>query len=194
MKWGSRIALGAFLGSTKIKKARVRVKIALKTRQPPIANVPHHVTLAVRAEQHRTEACLVRNVWLANLKKRQTTERFVPLVHRAITRTRQTWPRASNAHLGMPNRCPNKRRAFPASKENTTMPKVRRLASFVKQTHIPRTKTEPPNAFHVRKVVLPRKEVHRAPIVWPGNLKKRQTPTKRFVPLVNRALTRTRQT
>jgi hypothetical protein len=94
----------------------------------------------------------------------------------------------------MPNRWPNKRRAFPASKENTTMSKVRRFASFAKKTPIPRTKTEPPNAYHVRKVVLPRKEVHRVPIVWPANLKKRQAPTKRFVPLVNRALTRTRQT
>ena len=153
------------------------------------------MTLAVRAEQHRAEACLVRNVWPANLKKRQTpTKRFVPLVHRAITRTRQTWPRASNAPLVMPNRWPNKRRAFPASKENTTMSKVRRLASLAKKTPIPRTKTEPPNAFHVRKVVLPWQEVHRAPIVWPANLKKRQTPTKRFVPLVYRAITRTRPT
>ena len=73
------------------------------------------------------------------------------------------------------------------------MSKVRRRASFVKQTPIPRTKTEPPNAFHVRKVVLPWQEVHRAPIVWPANLKKRQT-TERFVPPVHRAITRTRQT
>ena len=48
-----------------------------------------------------------------------------------------------------------KRRVFPVSKENTTTLKVRQIASFVKQTPIPRTKTEPPNAFHVRKVVLP---------------------------------------
>ena len=53
---GSRIVLDAFRGSTKIKKARVRVKIAPQTRQQPIANVPHHVTLAVRAGQHRMEA------------------------------------------------------------------------------------------------------------------------------------------
>jgi hypothetical protein len=72
------------------------------------------------------------------------------------------------------------------------MSKVRRRASFVKQTPIPRTKTEPPNAFHARKVVLPRQEVLRAPIVWPANFKKRQTPAKRFVPLVHRAITRTR--
>jgi hypothetical protein len=58
-----RIALAAFLGSTKMKQARVRVNIAPKTRQQPIANVPHHVTLAVRAGHHQTEACLVRNVW-----------------------------------------------------------------------------------------------------------------------------------
>ena len=74
------------------------------------------------------------------------------------------------------------------------MLKVRRRASNAKQTPFPRTKTEPPNAFHVRKVVLPCQEVHRAPIVWPANLKKRQAPAKRFVPLVNRAITRTRQT
>ena len=94
----------------------------------------------------------------------------------------------------MPNRRPDKRRAFPASKENTTMSKVRRLASFAKKTPIPRTKTEPLNAFHVRKVVLPWQEVHRAPIVWPDSLKKRQTRTKRSVPLVHRAITRTRPT
>ena len=84
------------------------------------------------------------------------------LVHRAITRTRQTWTRASNVHLGMPNCWPNKRRAFPASKENTTMSKVRRLASFATSTPIPWTKTEPPNAFHVRPVETPRKEVQNA--------------------------------
>ena len=94
----------------------------------------------------------------------------------------------------MPNRWPNKRRAFPASKENTTMSKVRRLASFAKKTPIPRTKTEPPNAFHARKVDPPWQAVHRAPIVWPANFKKQQAPAKRFVPLVYRAITRTRQT
>jgi hypothetical protein len=50
------------------------------------------------------------------------------------------------------------------------------------------------NAILVRKVDLPWQEVHRAPIVWPANLKKRQAPAKRFVPLVHRAITRTRQT
>ena len=76
----------------------------------------------------------------------------------------------------MPNRRPNKRRAFPASKENTTMSKVRQRASFAKITPIPRTKTEPPNAHRVRKADLPWQEVRRAPIVWPGNLKRRQPP------------------
>jgi len=61
--------------------------------------------------------------------------------------------------MGMPNRRPNKRRAFLASKENTTMKKVRHHASFAKMTPIPRTKTEPPNALHVRPVETPRKEV-----------------------------------
>ena len=74
------------------------------------------------------------------------------------------------------------------------MSKVRQVASFAKKTPIPWTKTEPPNAHHVRKVDLPWQEVLRAPIVWLANLKKRQAPMKRFVPLVHRAITRTRQT
>ena len=116
-------------------------------------------------------------VWPANFKKPQPrAKRVVPFVQRAITRTRPTWTRASNVQLGMPNRRPSKRRAFPVSKENTTMSKVRQLASFAKKTHIPWTKTEPPNAHHVRKADLPWQEVHRAPIVWPGNFKKRQAP------------------
>ena len=60
-------------------------------------------------------------VWPANLKKRQTTERFVPPVHRAITRTRQTWTRASNAHVGMPNRPLGKRRALIAVLVNSML-------------------------------------------------------------------------
>ena len=72
--------------------------------------------------------------------------------------------------------------------------KVRRLASFAKQTPIPRTKTEPPNAFHVRAVVLPRQEVLRAAIVWRGNLKKPRAQVKRFVLIVHRATTRIHQT
>ena len=90
----------------------------------------------------------------------------------------------------MPNRWPNKRRAFPASKENTTMSKVRRLASLAKKTPIPWTKTEPPNAAHVRAVVLPKKEVRNAPIVWRGNTKKPRALAKRFVPHVHPATTR----
>ena len=75
------------------------------------------------------------------------------------------------------------------------MSKVRRRASFANQTPIPWTKTEPPNAHHVRPVVMPwKKEVLRAAIVWPGNLKKPQPVAKRFVPNVHRAITRTRQT
>ena len=74
------------------------------------------------------------------------------------------------------------------------MRKVRKLANFAKQTPIPRTKTEPPSAVHVREVVLPKQEVLRAAIVWRGNLKKRQTPTKRFVPFVYRGITQTSRT
>ena len=126
-----------------MKKARVRVKIAPKTRQQPIANVPHHVTLAVRAEQHQTEACLVRNVWLANSKKRQTrTKKFVPLVRRAITRTRQTWTRASNVHVGMPNRRPNKRRALNAVLVNSMVMLVWLHVNRARKTRITGTKGE----------------------------------------------------
>ena len=112
-----------------------------------------HVRKAVPPWQEVHRAPIV---WPANLKKRRSpAKRNVPLVHRAITRTRQTWTRASNAHLGMPNRPPGKRRAFPASKENTTMSKVRRRASLAKKTPIPRTKTEPPNALIVQRVGRP---------------------------------------
>ena len=68
--------------------------------------------------------------------------------------------------------------------------KVRKRASFAKQTPIPRTKTEPPSAVHAREVVLPKKEAQNAPIVWRGNTKKPQTVAKRFVLLVHPATTR----
>ena len=87
----SRIAWGAFRGSTKIKKARLLVKIALKTRHQPIANATFRVTIVVRAGQHQREVWFVRNVWPGNLKTPPPrAKRFVPLVHRAITRTRPT--------------------------------------------------------------------------------------------------------
>ena len=38
-----RIALGVFPGSTKTKQVEWRVKIAVKSRHQPIANVSHHV-------------------------------------------------------------------------------------------------------------------------------------------------------
>ena len=72
--------------------------------------------------------------------------------------------------------------------------KVRKRASFAKQTPIPRTKTEPPSAVHVQAVVLPKKEAQNAPIVWRGNTKKPRALTKRFAPSVHRASTRTHQT
>ena len=77
-------------------------------------------------------------VWPGNLKKRQTrAKKNVPLVQRAITRTRQTCQRASNAHVDMLNRRLDKRRVFHVSKENTTTLKVRQFANFAKQTLIP---------------------------------------------------------
>ena len=68
--------------------------------------------------------------------------------------------------------------------------KVRKLANFAKQTPIPRTKTEPPSAVHVREAVLPKKEVRNAPIVWRGNTKKPRALAKRFVLHVHPATTR----
>ena len=118
----SRIAWGAFLGSTKIKMARLRVNSALKTRRQPIANVPHHVMYVVRAGRHQTEVCHVQNVWPGNLKKPRTrTKRFVPFVHRATTRTRQTCLRASSARVGTLNLPQNKRRVLNAAPVNSTM-------------------------------------------------------------------------
>ena len=95
--------------------------------EPPNA---HHVRPVVLPWQ---EVCRALIVWPANFKKLQPrAKRVVPFVQRAITRTRPTWTRASNVQLGMPNRRPGKRRVFHASKENTTMSKVRQLASFAK--------------------------------------------------------------
>ena len=95
-------------------------------------------------------------VWPGNLKKRRTrAKRFVPSLHRAITRTLQTWTRVNSAQLVMPNRRASKRPVFPASKENTTTWKMQTLANFAKQTPIPRTKIEPPNAPPALVVVLP---------------------------------------
>ena len=117
----------------------------------------------------------------------------VKIVHQERTRARQTWTRARSAHLGTPNQVPSKRRACPAAKENTTMSRVRRLASFAKQTPLPRIKAEPPNAPHVQPVVLPWLEVHRAKlVVWPGNTKKPQARAKKIVPLVQQERTRAR--
>ena len=83
----SRIAWGAFLGSIKIKLARPIAKIALQTRPQPIANVSRRATYVSRVERQSLEACIVRNVWLGNLKKRRTrTKRYVLNVHPAITR------------------------------------------------------------------------------------------------------------
>ena len=51
-----RIALGAFQGSIKMKKVRLRVKCVMRTRHQPIANVTLRVVLAVRVEEHHQEA------------------------------------------------------------------------------------------------------------------------------------------
>jgi len=64
---GSRIALAAFLGSTKMKQARMRVKIAPKTRQPPIANVPHPVMLAQQVGTRSQAALNAKRVALEHM-------------------------------------------------------------------------------------------------------------------------------
>ena len=51
------------------------------------------------------------------------------------------------------------------------MSKVRRLASFAKNTPIPRTKIEPPNAHHVRPAVPPKRAALNVPIAHLANLK-----------------------
>ena len=68
--------------------------------------------------------------------------RFVSLVHRAITRTRQTWTRASNAHLGMPNRRPGKRRALNAVLVNSMVMLVWLHVNRARKTRITATKEE----------------------------------------------------
>ena len=70
-RMASRIALGAFPGSTKIKTARMLAKIALKTRHQPIPYARLHATFVVWAGQHQKEAWFVLNVWPGNLKKPQ---------------------------------------------------------------------------------------------------------------------------
>ena len=86
-RMASRIVLGAFPGSTKIKTARVLAKIVLKTRHQPIPYARLHATFVVWAGQHQKEAWFVLNVWPGNLKKRRTrTKRYVLNVHPATTR------------------------------------------------------------------------------------------------------------
>ena len=68
--------------------------------------------------------------------------RFVPLVHRAITRTRQTWTRASNAQVDMPNRPPGKRRALNAVPVNSMVMLVWLHVNRARKTRITATKEE----------------------------------------------------
>jgi hypothetical protein len=127
-----RIAWGVFLGSTKIKKVRLVVQVAWKTRHRPIVNAKLLVTLVVRGGQHEMEACLVRNVWPGNSKNPQArAEWIVPFVYPASTRTFQTCHRASSAHVGMRNRLQNKRRALNAAPVNSMTMLVRFVANYV---------------------------------------------------------------
>ena len=89
----------------------------VNTNRSPMLQNAFHVPMVVLLRKGVHRALIV---WPGNLKKQQTrAKKFVPFVHRAITRTRQTWTRASNAHLGMPNRRPGKRRALNAVRVNS---------------------------------------------------------------------------
>jgi hypothetical protein len=82
-------------------------------------------------------------VWPANLNKPQArAKRNVPFVHRAITRTRQTWTRAHNAHLGTPNRRLGKRRALNAVLVNSMVMLVLLHVNLARKTRITATKVE----------------------------------------------------
>ena len=69
---------------------------------------------------------------------------------------------------------------------------MQQLASFAKQTLIPWTKTEPPNAPPVRVVVLQQKAVPNVPIAHRANLKTLST-TKKSVPNALEALHKVKQ-
>ena len=64
---------------------------------------------------------------------------------------------------------------------------MRQVASCAKQTLIPWSKTEPPNAPPVQVVVLQQKGVPNVPIAHRANLKTKST-TKKFVPIAPLAL------
>jgi hypothetical protein len=107
--------------------------------------------------------------------------------------------RAKHAHLvgiPRPKGCQAWTIATNARRERKTHTQVPLWVAIVRSVlWIQNRKLKDPRpAFHVRKAVLPRKEVLRAPIVWPANWKKTRAPAKRFVPLVHRAATRTDQT
>jgi hypothetical protein len=78
-----------------------------------------HVRLVVLPWKEVLCAAIVSlgNLW----KLRARAKRFVPLVHRAITRIHPTRKRAHNAHVGMLNRRRGKRRVRNAVLVNSTM-------------------------------------------------------------------------
>ena len=92
--------------------------------------------------------------------------RFVPLVYRAITRTRPTWTRASNVQLGMPNRRPGKRRALNAVLVNSMVMLVWLHVNRARKTRITATKEEIRRALVAPLVGLRRRAVLNAkPVV-----------------------------
>jgi hypothetical protein len=150
----------AFRDSTKIKKVRLGVKIAVRTRHQPIVNAELHVTFVVRARQHQMEAWFVRNAWPGNLKKPQAqVEPIVPFVYPASTRTFQTCQRASSAHVGMLNRLQNKRRALNAAPVNSMMLPVRFVVHCVQIRRTLVTREETPVASIVQLVGRPKTAV-----------------------------------
>ena len=115
-----------------MSKVRQLASLAKKTPIPWAKTEPpnvHHVRPVVLPWQEVLRAPIV---WPAHSKKPQPrAKRVVPFVHRAITRTGQTWTRASNAPLAMLNRLQDKRRALNAAPVNSKMLPVRFIVHCV---------------------------------------------------------------
>ena len=103
------------------------------------------------------EAWFVRNVWPGNLKKPPArTKPFVPSVHQAITRTRQTCQRANSAHVGTRNRRLGKQHVLNAVQVNLTMLQVLVVA----------------NCVSIQRILVKKEETSVASSVqWVGRLK-----------------------
>ena len=109
------------------------------------------------------EAWFVRNAWPGNLKKLPAQAKiFVPLVHRAITRTHPTCQRANSARVGMLNHRQDKRRALNAVLVNLMLMLVWLHVNRARKTRITATKEETPLASIVPRGGRPKMAVRNA--------------------------------